>query len=323
MAVENHKAAYHLCREIATIVFVAAVLCISVGCNNFDRTGTAQGEPIVGEFRAEDENPLLHQEAEQVEKAQQVVQVSVYRIVISPEDDKRLGQLWSALRPAQLLRSDKELLSRNGLQISVGSAADWPKAVNIIGLGASQAEQDPGLKTDASARMDRRIGTWLSEGLMAELPITNAAEERTFFWHQSDGQLLGKSYPESHKLLVVTARARATGHIELQMLPALKTDPPKFTALHWMIKQRTGNQPDRYVSTFEILACTAVVRTNQFLAIGRSDQTGDASFGAAFFRAENQQKPSTTVLLVVPRIMTERSSRGLTDPGGEVPKELK
>ena len=320
MAVENHKAAYHLCREIATIVFVAAVLCISVGCNNFDRTGTAQGEPIVGEFRAEDENPLLHQEAEQVEKAQQVVQVSVYRIVISPEDDKRLGQLWSALRPAQLLRSDKELLSRNGLQISVGSAADWPRAVNIMGLGA---DQDSTLTTDASARMDRRIETWLSEGLMAELAITNAAKERTFFWHQSDGQLLGKSYPECHKLLVVTAQARTTGQIELQMLPALKTDPPKFAALHWMVKQRAGNQPDRYVAMFEPLAFTAVVRTNQFLAIGRSDKVGDASFGAAFFRAEKQQKPSTTVLLVVPRIMTEKSSEGLSGPGGTMPGEIK
>ncbi|NIA07557.1 MAG: hypothetical protein GWP14_07980 [Actinobacteria bacterium] len=324
MAVGNYKPAYLLCLKTVTIVVVAVALCTSVGCNNFDRTGTAEGQSIVGPFQAKDENPFLQKDKEESTKRQEVVQLNVYRIVISPQDDASLGQLWSLLRPAQLIKSNKKLLSRNGLQIAVGGADDWPKAINIMGLGPpSQAEQNPAPTTDATARLDRQIETWLAEGLMAELSITNLPGEQTLFLYQPDGQLVGKTYEECYKLLVVTAKFQPTGQIQLQIMPALKTDPPRFTALHWMVKQRAGNEPERYVSLFEPLAFTAMVNPNEFLAIGRSEHVGDASFGAVFFRADQAQKLSTTVLLIVPKIMTNRKSKGFTGLGGSVPKELK
>ena len=323
MAVGNHKSAYLLCLKAVTIVVIAVALCTSIGCNNFDRTGTAEGQSIVGSFQAEDENPFLQKDKEESAKLQKVVQLTVYRIVISPQDDVSLGQLWALLRPAQLIKSNKELLSRNGLQISVGGTADWPKAINIMGLGPSQAEQNPALTTRAGARLDRRMDTWLAEGLMAELPITNLPSEQTLFWHQPDGQLVGKTYEECHKLLVVTAEFKLRSRIQLQIIPALKTDTPRLTALHWMVEQRAGKKPDRYVSLFESLALSAVVNPNEFLVIGRSGHAGNASFGAVFFRAEKAPKPSTTVLLLVPQAMTNRTGKGFAGSGGTVPEELK
>jgi hypothetical protein len=90
-----------------------------------------------------------------------------------------------------------------------------------------------------------------------------------------------------------------------------------------MLKQRAGNEPQRYVSLFEPLAFTAVVNPNEFLVIGRSEHVSDASFGAVFFRADQAQKSSTTVLLVVPQVMSNRPSKGFTGLGGAVPEKLK
>jgi len=323
MAVGNYKSAYLLCLEIVTIVVIAVALCTSVGCNSFNQTGTAKGQSIVGPFQGTEENPFLQKDKEEPGKRQDVVQINVYRLVISPEDDASLGQLWSLLRPAQLINSDKKLLSRNGLEIAAGGAADWPKALNIMGLGPSQVEQNSVLRTNAPARLDQRLETWLAQGLMAELPIANRPGEQTLFWHKANGQLVGRSYDQCHRLLVVTAEAGPRSQIQLNVVPALKTDPPRLTGLHWMVEKRAGTQPERYGSIFEELAFAVALNPNEFLAIGRSGQAGDASFAAAFFRAEPGQQPSTTVLLLVPQIMTNRSSKGPLGPGGEVPEEVK
>ena len=323
MAVDNYKPVYSLRLRSVTILVLAVALCTSAGCNNFDRTGTSEGQSIVGHFHAEYENPFLQEDKEEPAQRQEVVRLNVYRIVISPEDHASLGQLWSLLRPAQLVEGNKRLLSRNGLQVAVGGTADWSKAINIMGLGPSQAEENPILKTNAAARPDGQIETWLAEGVsMAELAINNLPGEQTLFWHKPDGQLVGRIYEECHKLLVITAESKPTGQIQLHMMPALKTDPPRFAALHWMVKQRAGTEPDRYVSLFEPLAFTATVNPNEFLAIGRSEHVGDASFGAVFFRADQAQKPSTTVLLIVPQVMSDRTSKAFSGPGG-VPTELK
>ena len=309
MAVGNYKSAYLLCLEIVTIVVIAVALCTSVGCNSFNQTGTAKGQSIVGPFQGTEENPFLQKDKEEPGKRQDVVQINVYRLVISPENDASLGQFWSLLRPAQLINSDKDLLSRNGLEIAIGGAADWPKALSAIGLGPSQTEQSSLLKTDAPARLDQRLETWLAEGLMAELAIASQPGEQTLFWHKADGQLVGRSYEECHRLLVVTAETGPRSQIQLNVVPALKMTPPRLTGLHWMVEKRTGAQPEqRYASIFEELAFAVALNPNEFLAIGRSGQAGDASFAAAFFRAEPGQQPSTTVLLLVPKIMTDKAS---------------
>ena len=316
MAVGNYKPAYLLCLKAVTIVVIAVALGTSVGCNNFDRTGTAEGQSIVGPFQAEDENPFKQRGKKEPSKRQQVVQLTVYRIIISPEGDENLGQLWSLLRPAQLITNNKELLSRNGLQVAAGSAVDWPKAIALLGMGPKQEEQKPALIADTAARLDQRLETWLAQGLMAELPINNRPAEQTLFWHQPDGRLVGKTYQECHKVLVVTAVYQPTGQIHLQMMPALKKERAKNTSLHWLIQQQTPNQPERYVSQFEALALAAVVNSNEFLAISRSAQASDASFGAVFFRADNAQQPATTVLLLVPQVITKVPGKGVIGPDG-------
>ena len=69
--------------RVAKLVGISLALCAFVGCNkNYDQTGTAKGQPIVGPFRAKDENPLLQQTKDQSTE-RQVVLLSVYRIKIN------------------------------------------------------------------------------------------------------------------------------------------------------------------------------------------------------------------------------------------------
>ena len=318
MFVSKYNSAEHLWLQVITLVGLLLAVCALVGCNKkYDQAGTAGGEPLVGAFRAEDENPFLHRAKRQPAKPQQVVQLNVWRITIKPQSSGSLEQLWSLLRPARLIQGNSELLARNGLHVAAGGAADWPKMVNLLGL--ARKEQDPILSAKTAARVGGPIHTVLADGFVAELSISNSPTDQTLFWNQRDGRLVGRTFEDCHKLILVSATPQPTGQTQLQIMPALKEQAAKFMAVHWLLRPQPTAEPKRYVATFEPLAFEVAVNPNEFLALGTATQAGEAIFGSVFFQADQAQQPATTVLLIVPQIITDVPGKGFIGPDGTKP----
>ena len=309
-----YKPAGSLAREIAFAGVIVAS-CALLGCseNNY-QSGTSGGRSTVGAFQGEDENPFLNRAKSESAKSQQVVTLTIYPITANTQKDVRLEELWTLLRPARLAKGSSELLSRNGLQISAGGAADWPKVANLFGLGSSQKGQEPISTAKPAAKYGGEMQTWLSEGLVAELPISPSPSEQTLFLHQIDGQLVGKTYEDCYKLLTVRAAVQTTGQVLLEMVPALKNQRARLRSLRWMVDSNVTGKPEMYVATFEPLALIAVVNPNEFLVVGRTSQISDAGFGGVFFRADHLPQPATTILLIVPRVVTHVPGKGFVEP---------
>ena len=66
----------------------------------------------------------------------------------------------------------------------------------------------------------------------------------------------------------------------------------------------SGMEPEKYVAKFERLAFEAVVSSDEFLIIGSAAEAIEASFGRVFFDDLDEQQPSRTVLLIVPRVIS-------------------
>ena len=66
----------------------------------------------------------------------------------------------------------------------------------------------------------------------------------------------------------------------------------------------SGLEPERYVTKFEQLAVEAIVSSDEFLIIGSGAEADAGSFGRVFFDDTDQQQPSRTVLLIIPRVIS-------------------
>ena len=309
-----YKPAGSLGRGI-TLAGIVLASCALVGCSeNHHQAGTSGGRPTVGAFQDNDENPFLNRGKPESAKNQQVVTLTIYPITANTQKDISLEELWSLLRPVRLAKGSSQLLTRNGLQISAGGAADWPKVVDLLGLGSSQKGQEPISTAKPAAKYGGEMQTWLSEGLVAELPISPSPSEQTLFLHQADGQLVGKTYEDCYKLLTVRAAVQTTGQVLLEMVPALKNQRARLRSLRWMVDSNVTGKPEMYVAKFEPLALIAAVNPNEFLVVGRTSQISDAGFGGVFFRADHLPQPATTILLIVPRRVTHVPGKGFVEP---------
>jgi hypothetical protein len=117
-------------------------------------------------------------------------------------------------------------------------------------------------------------------------------------------------------LLLVTATPQQTGQTQLQIIPVLKEQAAKLMSLHWRLRPQPTAEPERYVASFEPLAFEVAVNPDEFLALGTATQAEEAIFGRVFFRADQAQQPATTVLLIVPRIITHVPGKGFIGPDG-------
>ena len=313
MAVGKYKAADLRWPQVVWLMVTLFALCTLLGCaEKHNQAGATRGKSIVGPFQADDENPFRQRAKRQSAKQQQAVLLTVYRITFDPQAGS-LEQLWSLLAPARLLGGNSELLARNGMQIASGGAADWPKVVNLLGLGSAGKKSQQISPAVSSAKV-KQIQTWLTEGLLAELPLSASPAEQMLFWRQGDGQLVGKTYEDCYKLFVVTAVPQASGQVLLNMTPALKDRAAGLRSLRWQVApEQTGQQED-YMAEFEPLALNVVIQPNEFLALGRAAQAAEAGFAGVFFRADQDPQPATTLLLIVPRYVTYHAGQNLVEP---------
>lgn len=309
----KYKPAVFRCSQLLTLLGILLVLSTLLGCREkYSHAGAAKGEPIVGPFRAEDENPFLYRDRDASKKTQRAIFLTVYRITCNSQAIN-LEELWSLLRPAGLIDSSSQLIARNGLRIASGSADDWPKLVGLLGFGPARKEQEQILTTRPATLLDRRE-TWLAEGFMAELPISNLPAEQMLFWHQPDGRLVGRTFRDCQNLLVVTALPLPTGQARLQLIPAIKDKTARLRSLKLLLGAHSPTGPERYEASFEQLALNALVHPNEFLVVGQAPRASEAGFGAVFFRADQAPQSATTLLLIVPRVITHVPGKGVVQP---------
>ena len=134
----RYRPAYFRCSRFLALCSVLLVMSTLFGCHEkYSHAGAAKGTPIVGPFRAEDENPFLHRDRDTSNQPQHAVFLTVYRITCNSQAIN-LEELWSLLRPTGLIDSRSQLIARNGLKIASGSAKDWPKVIGLLGFGPSR-----------------------------------------------------------------------------------------------------------------------------------------------------------------------------------------
>ena len=295
MAKSRHKRARVSGVRAVWLAGIVVAVCALAGCKgNYTRSGTSQGRPVIGPFRAKDENPFLQQHEERTGR-QQIVQVAVWRVTIRNQEQKQAEEFWNLFRPTRLPANNAGLLGRNGLTISSGDQQSWTEALSKLEIG-------PG-KQGLGTNKVQQWGTRLTEGRASELPLSESVEGVTLFWHESDGRLVGKTYESCQKLLVITAVARPTGQVQIKLVPALKAEGARARSLR-RLTLLSGMEPERYVAKFERLAFKAVVNSDEFLIIGSAAEADEASFGRAFFDDVDEQQASRTVFLIIPRAIS-------------------
>jgi len=265
------------------------------GCSGSKtQAGTSSGRPVIGPFRAKDENPFLDKGKEPTVR-QEVVRLSVYRVTIKNQEQNKVGELWKLFRPVALPGDNAGLLAGNGLAIGSGGAKVWTEAVRLL-------EVNPG-KPWLGGNEVKQWGTGLTEGFVAELAVSESVGRVTLFWHESDGRLVGKTYESCQKLLVITAVVRPTGGVQIKLVPVLKEEGKRARTLR-RFAMMWGKEPENYVAKFDRLAFEGVVGSDEFLMIGSGAEADGTSFGRVFFDEVDEQRPSRTVLLIIPRTVS-------------------
>ena len=271
------------------------------GCEGESRRGgTSSGRPIVEEFRAKDENPF--QRDKKPAAQQEVVHVIIYQVRIRDQDPEKAAELWSLFRPTRLVGKNGAVLARNGLGIGSGDAETWKHVSRVLGFSIG-GEQGSAKASAVSGVKVRRRETWLGAGLGAELAVSGLMSDATLFRYEPDGHLVGETYEESQKLLVITAGAWPGDRSQIQFTPVLKGGANRLTALRRlaMVAQK---EPERYVAKFDSLVLETLVSSDEFLIIGSSPGAAEMSFGRAFFDEVNEQGSTKMILLVIPQVVS-------------------
>ncbi|GAG18178.1 unnamed protein product, partial [marine sediment metagenome] len=178
----------------------------------------------------------------------------------------------------------------------------WAEAMNLLEI--KPGKQGPqGTASRMGANKVSETKTWLAEGLVAELAVSPSLSSPTLFRHEADGPLVGKTYEDCQKLLVITATARPRSQVQIKLIPALKAEGARVRSLR-RLALLAGMEPERYVAKFERLAFEAIVSSDEFLIIGSGAEADAGSFGRVFFDDTDQQQPSRTVLLIIPRVVS-------------------
>ena len=295
MAKGKHKRTRGVSGARVVGVGIAVVVFALAGCSGSKtQAGTSSGRPVIGPFRAEDENPFLRRSKEPTDR-QEVVRLTIYRVTIKNQEQNKVAELWKLFRPVALPGDNAGLLAGNGLAIGSGGAKAWTEAVNLL-------EVDPG-KPWLGGNKVQQWETALAEGFAAELGVSSSIGGVTFFWHEADGRLVGRTYGRCQKLLVITAAVRPTGGVQIKLVPALKEEGKRARALR-RFAMMLGKEPEEYVAKFDRLGFEGVVSSDEFLIIGSGAEADETSFGRAFFDEVDAQRPSRTVLLIIPRAIS-------------------
>ncbi len=143
----------------------------------------------------------------------------------------------------------------------------------------------------------------LPEGYVAEFTLNALPSSPTLFWHEADGILVGKTYENCEKLLIITATAKPRDQVHIKLTPALKGEGARVRSFR-RLALLSGMDLEKYAAKFEHLAVEAVVSPDEFLMIGSVAIAGSESFGRSFFDDVNEQQQSRTVLLIIPRVLS-------------------
>ncbi len=279
----------------AKLAGILLALLALTGCiGSYTRSGTAKGQPVVGPFQGKEENPLRHRGENQASQ-KAMVQLVAWQVTIPNQGQKRAEELWKLLKPARLSVNNARLLERNGLAVGSGDELIWTKTLSNLDIGPNK--QGPG------ANRVKQEKTLLPEGYVAEIALTASPSSPTLFWHEADGTLVGKTYENCQKLLAITATAQPRGQVHIKLTPALKGQSARVRSLR-RLALLSGMDLEKYVAKFEHLAVEATVNPDEFLMIGSVARAGSGSFGRAFFDDVNEQQPSRTVLLIIPRVIS-------------------
>ena len=285
--------------RICWVVFLAALVwgCVFAGCNRYEQSGTSGGRPLVGEFQAREENPLLNRR-EKATFSQQAVHLSVYLVVIGQEEEGKVEDVWSLVGGAQLVGNNGQFLAQNGLRIGAGGGAELAKVVELLETTAGGRRREQA----------RRIDTYLGRDFVAELLLGESADGLTLFRHRTGGGLVGKTYTQCQRLLLATALVEATGQVRLKMVPVLKAAGARIKTLQ-RLAALGRMEAEAYLGEFEELAFDVLVGKGEFLVIGSTESSGDLSFGRAFFDSQDTATSAKMVMLVIPQVLAEESSR--------------
>ena len=279
----------------AKLAGILLALFALTGCiGSYTRSGTVKGQPVVGPFQGKEENPLRHRGDDQASQ-KAMVQLVGWQVTIPNQGQAQAEELWKLLKPATLLVNNSGLLERNGLAIGSGDELVWTKTLSNLDTGPNK--QGPG------ANRVKEEKTLLPEGYVAEIALTASPSSPTLFWHEADGTLVGRTYENCKKLLAITATAQPRGQVHIKLTPALKGQSARVQSLR-RLALLSGMDLEKYVARFELLAVEATVSPDEFLMIGSVARAGSGSFGRAFFDDVNEQQPSRTVLLIIPRVIS-------------------
>ena len=310
MGAVEHRAVKPLKYPAVILGSLAVALCSLTGCHRWHhQAGTAQGEPLVGPFRAENANPFLFGSTDQPSR-QEAVLLRIYRIRLTDLTAEQTEQLQALLKTALSLDNNAELLSRNGLLVSAGLADAWPKVLKVLGQGPPSSDPKEILAAGKRPK-SQRVDTYLPEGLEAEIPVAPSAGRVDLFHSTADGQLLGKTYGSCQKLLVASGSPRPSGQVQVRMVPVLREQTTSLGVLLAQQQARAG-RPQKYLARFEDLAVNVMVNPDEFLVIGPSGNSEEASFGRTFFQEKKPPQTDTIILLVVPRAVTYMPGEGFS-----------
>lgn len=282
-------------RAVRLASIVLAVLALA-GCQaKHTQSGTAQGRPVIGAFRGKEENPLIQKSDKEQADRQEVVQLLIWQVTISNQEPKQAREFWKLFKPAQLSANNARLLEHNGLKIGAGHKQIWTKTLNKLDIGPE--------KPTLNAGKVRQIATRLAKEDMAEIALSTSPNSPTLFWHGANGELVGKTYENCQRLLVITAAALPRSRVQIKLTPALKDQSQRVRSLR-KLALLAGQEPEKYVAKFEQLAFKALVNPDEFLIIGSGAQANEGAFGREFFDGTDQQPTRKTVLLVIPKVMS-------------------
>lgn len=204
-------------------------------------------------------------------------------------------KIWNHVDEMRLKPPQVQLLARNGLRVGTATPASWPAIQTILDAGEAKITSNQLFPQRGSA-----------------LPVEfgQVDEGTSFFCYEADGRLVGKSFPDGVKLVLVdyALHPELDGCTDLGLGFEIVRDNGEMV---WeqrdgMMRQVPAQERHRFASLTSVLT----MRPGEFLVMGpRDDVKNDYLVGTQFFTSRNGEGSVRITFLSANPYQTQSASR--------------
>ncbi len=211
----------------------------------------------------------------------------VVRIDLPMDGVRHSRKIWNHVDELRAGVDAAARLARNGLRVGVASPDAWPAFRAILDAAGGEV------------RRDRLVA---QPGMPLKIKLASAGESESIFSYDSNGRLVGKTFPGGDKILNLdyAFHPKLGGCTEFKLGFEIRRDRGVMT---WERREGIIRQVpavDRH--EFADLSAVVTLTADEFLVIGLSDEgRNEYLVGGRFLSSERAGKRSETLLCVTPK----------------------